>query len=255
MGAMAREARSRFTALATLALVAALAGALVLALSGPGYRLGWWGLQLGLQRLLRYGAYAGMAGVALGLAGLLLNPPRRRPRSFLVAAVAVLVGGLAVAIPWRWQSVAQQSARIHDITTDPANPPEFHDVIRIRERAQAPNSLEYTEAVAAEQRQAYPDISPLDLPIPPAEAFDRALAVVRARGWELVSADPSQGRIEATDTTFWFGFRDDVVIRVTSNGPGSRVDVRSVSRVGRGDAGTNARRIRAFLEAMRGAAG
>lgn len=118
-------------------------------------------------------------------------------------------------------------------------------------RPPRPNSLDYTEAVATAQRNAYPDIAPLNLPVPPREAFDRALAIVRARGWDVVSADADEGRIETTDTTFWFGFRDDVVIRVTPSAGGSRVDLRSVSRVGRGDAGTNAHRIRAFVEALR----
>jgi uncharacterized protein (DUF1499 family) len=69
-------------------------------------------------------------------------------------------------------------------------------------------------------------------------------------GWEIVAADAAAGRIEATDTTFWFGFKDDVVIRVEADGAGSRIDVRSVSRVGVGDVGANARRIRAYLRAL-----
>ena len=66
-------------------------------------------------------------------------------------------------------------------------------------------------------------------------------------GWEIVDANPGQGRIEATDATFWFGFKDDMVVRVAPTETGSRVDVRSLSRVGRSDVGTNAKRIRAFL--------
>ena len=84
----------------------------------------------------------------------------------------------------------------------------------------------------------------------PKEAFTRALAVAQDRGWEIVSADESTGRIEATDTTQWFGFKDDVVVRLTAWGTGTRVDVRSVSRVGRGDVGTNARRIEEYLDSL-----
>jgi uncharacterized protein (DUF1499 family) len=80
--------------------------------------------------------------------------------------------------------------------------------------------------------------------------FNRALDVAQRMGWELVAADQASGRIEATDTTTWFGFKDDIVVRVTSWGSGARVDMRSVSRVGRSDVGTNARRIREFLDAL-----
>jgi uncharacterized protein (DUF1499 family) len=66
-------------------------------------------------------------------------------------------------------------------------------------------------------------------------------------GWEVVAAVPAEERIEATATTFWFGFKDDIVVRITSADGGSRIDVRSVSRVGRGDVGTNAKRIKAYL--------
>jgi uncharacterized protein (DUF1499 family) len=102
---------------------------------------------------------------------------------------------------------------------------------------------------------AYPDIEPLILTMPPETAFNRALGIARDRGWDIVGTDPHDGRIEATATTFWFGFRDDVVVRVSPAPGGSRVDVRSVSRVGRGDAGTNANRVRLFLKEMKRAGG
>jgi uncharacterized protein (DUF1499 family) len=69
-------------------------------------------------------------------------------------------------------------------------------------------------------------------------------------GWEIVDAQPREGRIEATATTFWFGFKDDVVVRITPLAAGSRIDVRSKSRVGRGDTGTNAQRVRAYLKRL-----
>jgi uncharacterized protein (DUF1499 family) len=78
-----------------------------------------------------------------------------------------------------------------------------------------------------------------------------AVAAARAMGWEVVAADRASGRIEATDTTRFFGFKDDVVIRVQAAPGGSRVDVRSVSRVGGSDVGTNATRIRAYLARLR----
>ena len=89
--------------------------------------------------------------------------------------------------------------------------------------------------------------APLHLDVAPAQAFDRALTAARAMGWEIVASDPAQGRIEGTATTFWFGFKDDIVVRVGADGSGSRVDVRSLSRIGKSDVGANARRIRDYL--------
>ena len=116
----------------------------------------------------------------------------------------------------------------------------------------APNKTDYGgEKIASQQREAYPDLQPLMIKVPPPQAFDRALVRVREIGWDLVAADATTGQIEATDTTFWYGFKDDVVIRVRPADGGSRVDVRSLSRVGGGDVGTNAKRIRAYLDALR----
>ena len=89
------------------------------------------------------------------------------------------------------------------------------------------------------------------LSVPPSQAFDRALSAARGMKWEIVASDPATGRIEATDTTFWFGFKDDVVVRISSAPQGSRIDVRSVSRVGRSDVGTNAKRIQIYLEKVK----
>ncbi|MBI3800690.1 MAG: DUF1499 domain-containing protein, partial [Deltaproteobacteria bacterium] len=93
----------------------------------------------------------------------------------------------------------------------------------------------------------YPTLGPLILQIPPQQAFERALAAASAMKWDIVAVEPPDGRIEATATTFWFGFKDDIVVRVTPTAGGSRIDVRSVSRVGRSDVGTNAQRIEAYF--------
>jgi uncharacterized protein (DUF1499 family) len=102
------------------------------------------------------------------------------------------------------------------------------------------------------QKQAYPDIAPLLLPMPPSQAYDRALATARAMPrWTVLASDPPSGRIEASATSLWFGFVDDVVIRVSAAEGGSRIDMRSLSRQGKGDLGVNAARIRAYMQALR----
>jgi uncharacterized protein (DUF1499 family) len=139
---------------------------------------------------------------------------------------------------------------IHDITTDVTNPPAFVAIAPLRK--DAPNPPEYAgDSIARQQLEAYPDIKPLMLAMPVDSAFTLALETVRDMGWELVDQNRRDGRIEATATTPFMGFKDDVVIRISSASGISRVDVRSKSRVGRGDVGANAKRIRAYLDKLR----
>ena len=168
-----------------------------------------------------------------------------------LAAAGIIVGLAVVSIPSAVIVSARDKPAIHDITTDPDSPPLFVAILPLR--TGAANPPEYLGGdVIAQQRRAYPDIQPLVLQINAEQAFNRALTAVRDLGWNLVANDREAGRIEAVDTTFWFGFKDDVVIRVREISPGStRIDVRSKSRSGVGDLGTNARRIRTLLDQLR----
>jgi uncharacterized protein (DUF1499 family) len=232
--------------LAVLAALAAVA-------AGPGYRVGLWGLRPAFA-ILRYAAYGGLAAAVVSAGALALALAARaasRP-AFLAAVTGLVLGAVVVYVPWSWRQTARRVPPIHDITTDTENPPEFRAVLPLR--AGAPNPAEYGgPEIAEQQRRAYPDIRPLVWDVPPDTAFERALAAARAAGWEIVAAEPDEGRIEATATTFWFGFKDDVVVRIAPANGGSRIDVRSVSRVGRSDVGTNARRIRDYLRRLRSA--
>jgi uncharacterized protein (DUF1499 family) len=229
----------------------AVASALVL-LAGPvGYRIGVFPLRVALLTLMRWGVYGGIAAAVMSLAGLVvtLTRPREARRGILLAAISLLVAVVLIAIPGRFR-LGPPPPPIHDITTDMQEPPEYVAVLPLR--ANAPNTTRYGgEKVASQQREAYPDLQPLLLNVPPSEAFERALATVHDMGWDVVAADAEAGRIEATDTTFWYGFKDDVVIRVRPSDDGSRIDVRSLSRVGGGDAGTNAKRVRGYLDELR----
>jgi uncharacterized protein (DUF1499 family) len=239
------ERAPRRTPLALAALALALVALVMLGLSGPGTRAGWWDFRMGFS-LMRWAAYAGIAAAVLGLVALVLS----RGRGRVIAGVALLLGALAWFYPWNLRRGAGQYPPIHDITTDTQNPPVFVAVAPLRQ--DAPNPMEYEgDSIAAQQARAYPDVRPLMMAMPVDSAFSAAVRVAREMGWELVDQDRRDGRIEATATTPWFGFKDDVVIRVTSASGISRVDVRSVSRVGRGDVGANAKRVRAYLDALR----
>lgn len=234
----------------TFPLLACAIAAVALALfgvAGPAYRVGVLSLPNAFT-LFRWAAYAGLAATLVGLlAGSLAYRRGARVATFL-AAMAVLGGLAAFGIPFAWQREARSVPPIHDITTDLERPPTFDAIVPLR--AEAPNSLERPSELAAQQRMGYPDLAPITLPVPSDQAFDRALAAAQQEGWVIVTADKGTGRIEASDTTRWFGFTDDVVVRLTPWGTGTRVDVRSVSRVGRSDVGTNARRIRQYLAAL-----
>lgn len=158
------------------------------------------------------------------------------------ALVAVPVVAVAVYALRTWPP-------INDITTDTADPPAF--VALVAERTRAGATSPYPgEHVARAQQAAYPDLAPVIVAVPPLAAFATALSIVRANGWTVVAEDAGSGHLEAVATTSWLRFHDDVVIRIRPEGAGSRIDVRSASRVGRGDLGTNARRIREFAARM-----
>ena len=230
----------------------ATASALLLLSAPLGYRLGVLSLQLALLTFLRWGAYLAIAAAVISLIGLVITfaRPKETRRGAALAAASVVVAAALFALPARFR-MGPPAPPIHDITTDTQDPPQYVAVLPLR--ADAPNPTVYGgERVAAQQRAAYPDLQPAVLNVPPSEAFERALAAVHEMGWDLVQADAKTGRIEATDTTFWFGFKDDVVIRVRPTQRGSGVDIRSLSRVGVGDAGTNAKRIRRYLEVLTG---
>jgi uncharacterized protein (DUF1499 family) len=234
---------------ARLAVAVGVASWLALGVAGPLHHLRLLGLRPTFGLIA-----AGLLGVIVTLVlALIALVFAARQRSGMPAAVAALalaliaIGGICVFV-WTARGVPA----IHDITTDTDRPPQFVAVLPLR--AGALNPVEYGgPKIAAQQRKSYPDLAPLMLNVPPDRAFDRALAAARTMGWEMAGSDQAAGRIEATDTTFWFGFKDDVVIRVTPEGVGSRVDVRSLSRVGGGDVGTNAKRIRRYLAALKAA--
>lgn len=245
---MKPELASWARALLWVGLTVAIASAAALAVSGPGNRFGWWDYRVAFS-VMRMAAWGGAAGVVLCVPAVIMAAASGTRRALALAVVGIVAGALTVALPWQFRQRAQKVPPIHDITTDTEHPPRFVAAVPLRKHA--PNTLEYGGAeLARAQKQGYPDITPLTLPVDPATAFDQCLRAARSQGWDIVAAVPAELRIEATDTTPFFGFKDDVVVRITPAGGGSRVDVRSVSRVGRSDLGKNAERIRAFLRAL-----
>jgi uncharacterized protein (DUF1499 family) len=167
------------------------------------------------------------------------------------ALAALFIGCALFAYPLYLGIRAYRLPAIADITTDPLDPPRFDIIARLRPRG---STIEYTGLYTAEQqRAAYPDIEPLVVDTNAQIAFQAALDVVTKRKWLVVDMRAPQpgrreGRIEAVARTPVMGFRDDIVVRVRPNGDGARIDIRSASRYGRHDLGTNAARIRSLAE-------
>jgi uncharacterized protein (DUF1499 family) len=227
--------------LAFIAAIAALLG-------GLGTRWGWWDYRTGFL-ILRYAVWAGLAAVVISLYATVVALRRHLRRALVFGIHGLIIGALVFGVPWYLVNEGRKLPAIHDITTDTEDPPAFVAVLPLRQAAA--NTAQYGGAeLAAQQKKGYPDIVPAVLALPPRAAFDRALDIARKSGWEIVAAVPESNRIEATATTDWFGFKDDIVIRISPANRGSRVDMRSVSRVGRSDLGANARRIRDFMQQL-----
>lgn len=166
------------------------------------------------------------------------------------AFAAIGIGALLLGYPAYLGVRGYHLPMINDITTDPLDPPRFDVLARLRPRG----TVEYAGLYAAEQqRQAYPEVEALIVSATPQVAYDTAIQIMLRRKWRVVVDRPPQigrrdGQIEAVARTAFMGFRDDVALRVRADGDGARIDMRSASRYGRHDLGTNAARIKSLLD-------
>lgn len=238
----------------TRLLLAAGAASIVTATASPLlYRVGWVGLE---TAFLLLAAASGMGAVTVVAATTMAVVFGRRglsgARNLLVAAALLGMGPLAVAAPPLIRGASLPP--IHDVTTDPDDPPQFRRAVALRGDAANPLTygagLESPAELARRTAAAYPEIRTLRTGLDLEEAVARAQAVLESQGHRVVNVEVGgdEGIVEAVATTFWFGFQDDLVVRVRRGSGGSVVDVRSVSRVGRSDLGANAARIKGFLE-------
>ncbi len=235
--------------LARMAFIMSCVAALIVASAGPLHRFAGLDNEPSLA-IFRYGFYVAAAGTALGLATIMPTRPGDRRRGFVAAVLATVVGVAAAYTPVTWFLRAQHSPEINDISTDIASPPPLVVTLQLRRGASNPPAYPGPSAGVL-QRAAYPDIVPVILPVDPAEAFKRVDAAAIAMGWDVVARAPADGRLEAVATSAWFGFGDDIVVRIRSEGTGSRIDIRSKSRDGESDLGVNAQRVRAFISRLK----
>lgn len=218
---------------------------LLVALAGPMYKFGIVELSTAFAGF-KFGLFAGIAALVLLAIQLLF---KRNTASIGSALASAVLAVTAIAVPLGMMNTAKNVPPIHDISTDLVNPPEFVAIAPLR--ADAPNPVAYAGAeVAEQQRTAYPDLQTLTYTQSKPELVEASNQAIENLGWELVNVDADKGIIEATETTAWFGFKDDVIIRVTDNDSECLVDIRSKSRVGQSDLGKNTARIHSFIEEL-----
>ncbi len=203
--------------------------------------------------LATFAAALGMAVFAILLALIALITVWRHGVEGLGAATAAILIGLAMlGYPAYLAVKAYRLPAISDVTTDPIDPPRFETIGRLRSREA--NPVAYAGLYSAElQKAAYPDVVSLETTSNAKAAYEAAMTVIKKRRWNVVNErEPQPGRrdgyIEAVARTPVMGFRDDVAVRVRAVGQGARIDVRSASRYGRHDFGTNAARVKALLD-------
>lgn len=230
-----------------LVILVSLIAFLLVALPGPLYKLGI--LDLGTAFTgFKFGVFAGIAALILLALQVIF---KRRTVTLGSTVIALLLSAVAIAMPLSMMNKGKNVPPIHDISTDLTNPPEFVAIAPLR--ADAPNPTAYDGIeTAQQQRDAYPDLKTLTYTQSKSELMKATVQAISNLGWELVNSDADKGIIEATDSTMWFGFKDDVVIRVTDNGNERLLDIRSKSRVGGSDLGENTERIHDFINELDG---
>lgn len=225
-----------------ITLIAGILALLLLLVSGPLYQSEILGL-MNAFLAMRIALIVGAVAIILALIQVIFM---RKTISWPITGVAVLCAAVAIFMPLSMMNKAKSVPPIHDITTDLVNPPKFLAILALR--ADAPNPAEYQgEEIASQQRSAYPELKTQKYSQTTEQVFDAALAAVKNMGLEVVTSDKTLGLIEAYDTTTWFGFVDDVVIRIQSAEQMTMLDARSKSRVGMSDIGKNAERLHSLI--------
>jgi fatty-acyl-CoA synthase len=248
------------------AVILALAAPAAVLLGAVGSKAGWFSLSLGFDWLaIRAAPALAMIAVALGVLALvtaLILPPRR---GAIPALFAIALGGVTFGALAQWRLQAMQAPPVHDVDTDWTSPLLFSPKLMMARGADS-NAVESNptvpmsaftrdtagQSVAAVNARTCPGATPATLAVPPAQAFARAKTALMDAHLALVTDDPAHGLLEATATSFWFGFKDDVAVQVRPSGAGARIDLRASSRLGLSDFGRDCRLVTRLRGALAG---
>lgn len=250
----------------TAALTLSLLCPAFFAAAALGTRFGLWDWRFGLGVLTReWGPKLLLAATIIAALAMVLSLIRSPRRGVILAMVALFIPVMMLGRAKFTTDMVRALPPIHDVQTDWSRPIAMPDQVVAMRQSNGWNEVmddpvvsdaaaggwpdAVGERVADLQKRAYPDIKPMLVQAPPEVILEFAEGVAQKQGWEIVSVDEETGLIYATDTSMWFGFTDDIVVRVSPQGPaGSRIDARSVSRVGLSDMGANARRLKSFMD-------
>ncbi|MCY4199221.1 MAG: DUF1499 domain-containing protein [Gammaproteobacteria bacterium] len=238
------EAHSKFNRVARVSLVCGVLGVLLPIVGALGTRIEVWSFIVGAPLVL-VGFLSALSAVILGVIAMLRL---RQIGGRLVVSAHGAALGLLICLYLGGQVLATLPAPlIHNVSTDLEDPPTF--TLAPTLRPESSNSLFYeSERIGPIQREAYPDLKPLVVAVTHDELHRQVKRVLEEMGMTVTRDDPVAGEIEAIATTFWFGFEDDLVVRLREVEDGTRMDMRSVSRVGLGDMSANANRIAEVIE-------
>ena len=243
------------TILSSLAVLVALAAGACALLPGPLYAGEVVGLETAFAMLASYAPMAAITAGVLGLLAGVLAIWHRRWVTSVISLVAFLAGAAVILSLLDLQQTAAANP-LHDITTDLDNPPQFEAMParNYEPESDAARAAHPHPDWRAAHMDLYSDIEPVTLTLPLDQAVERVTLIAEEMGWavEAVVVEDTTARLEAVATTGWFGFSDDIVVRLTPAASGVTVDARSVSRVGIGDLGANATRLRAFFDGIMG---
>ena len=243
--------------IAKLGLILAALCGLGIPLSAYGYRMEMWNHKM-VFKAITWAAYGGIGAGVVSIIGFVMA--RNAKNGVGLAVIGFVISAIVVFAPYSYGKLLDRKLhpKIHDISTDTANPPTFVTIVKIRKAAKkknpkrAKNKTKYAgEKVANLQRKYHPNLKTIKFKQPADKVFNKSLELVKEMGWIIAATVPGEGRIEATATTFWLGFKDDVVLRIKQAGDETHLDMRSASRFGKGDRGENARRIKAFLAQLK----
>ena len=246
--------------IAIAVLVIGLILGLIILAAPAGTWLGLWVYGTGFKILIGLDPYTHWIAIAcaVGLIAVILISIKSKTQNAAKLCTYAAIGTLSAFLSWYVPSTIQARQIypvIHDASTDVENPPMY--VANVSLRSEAVNPMEYgtvkgftLEEHIQLQQEAFPDLIPQLIDASPQEVFDSAVSALKAMGLEITAAVPEEGRIEAVASTFWFRFKDDVVIRIQPEGNQTRIDARSLSRVGRGDLGANGLRLQEFFSLL-----
>jgi len=247
----------------TLTLILAFLPAVVILIGAVGTKLGWWSWKIGFVAVMVRGPMGvGWApalttlAIVVALVGLVISIGYGLwRRAFTALVVALLTMGAFIVMGGQ----AKKAPPIHDVATDWSDPMMFSDKV-MQDRGPganpvAPDGMIASGALAGRKvsdinAKTCPGAKPILLATAPSEAYATAKKALTADGLKIVTDDPTASRLEAVATSFWYDFKDDVLVRVKPQGAGSRIDIRSVSRVGVSDLGQNCKRVTRLAAAM-----